>query len=122
MYAAEDALVELAQKAGSFLVTLVDLVEQESVSTFSDPDSMNSVIDGLTKCVFTLHSLSTKYLVLTKNFREMNRVLGVVKKISSQRLPTRLLLSASDKETVDECNRQMALACGIFGVRKLSIC
>ena len=70
MYAAEDALVELAQKAGSFMVTLVDLVEQGSVSTFSDPDSMNSVIDGLTKCVFPAHSLSTKYLVLTKNFTE----------------------------------------------------
>ena len=47
----------------------------------------------------------------------MKRVLGVVTKISSQRPATRLLLSAFDKAAVDECNRQMALACGIFGVR-----
>jgi len=58
---------------------------------------MNSVIEGLTK--------------------EMTRVLGVVNKISSKKLPTRLLLSASDKATVDECSRQMTLACGIFGIR-----
>ena len=51
----------------------------------------------------------------------MRRVLEVVKKISSQRSATRLLLSAFDKAAVDECNRQMALACGIFGVRKLII-
>ena len=119
MYAAEDALVELAQKAGSFMLTLVSLMEQGSpISTFSDPDSMNSVIEGLTKCVLTPHSYTIHF---DKGLhREMNRVLRVVNKISSQRLPKRLLLSASDKAAVDECNRQMTLACGIFGVRKLS--
>ena len=66
MYTAEDALVELAQKAGSFMVTLVDLVEQGSASTFSDPDSMNSVIEGLTKCLLYYQV----FLVLTKNFTE----------------------------------------------------
>ena len=50
----------------------------------------------------------------------MNRVLDVVNRISSQSSPTRLLLSASDKVAVEECNRQMALACGVFGVRKPS--
>ena len=49
----------------------------------------------------------------------MKLVLGVVTKISSQRSATRLL-SAIDKATVDECDRQMALACGIFGVRNPS--
>ena len=58
MYAAEDALVELAQKAGSFMVTLVNLMEQGSIDTFSDFDSMNAVIEGLTKCVLTPHSIS----------------------------------------------------------------
>ena len=48
----------------------------------------------------------------------MKRALDVVNRISSQRSATRLLLSAFDKAAVDECNRQMALACGIFGVRK----
>ena len=66
MYAAEDALVELAQKAGSFMVILVDLVEQGSVSTFSDSDSMNSVIEGLTKYLLYYQV----FLVLTKNFTE----------------------------------------------------
>ena len=66
MYTAEDALVELAQKAGSFMVTLVDLVEQGSVSTFSDSDSMNSVIEGLTKYLLYYQV----FLVLTKNFTE----------------------------------------------------
>ena len=66
MYAADDALVELAQKAGSFIVILVDLVEQGSVSTFSDPDSMNSVIEGLTKCSLYYQV----FLLLTKNFTE----------------------------------------------------
>ena len=47
-YAVEDGLVELARKAGSFMVTLV---EQGSIATFSDSDAMNSVIEGLTKCV-----------------------------------------------------------------------
>ena len=50
----------------------------------------------------------------------MNQVLGVVKRISSQSSPTRFLLSSFDKAAIDDCNRQMALACGIFGVRKLS--
>ena len=49
----------------------------------------------------------------------MKRVLDVVNRISSQRSATRFL-SAFDKAAVDECNRQMALACGIFGVRKMS--
>ena len=66
MYTAEDALVELAQKAGSFMVILVDLVEQGSVSTFSDSDSMNSVIEGLTKYLLYYQV----FLVLTKNFTE----------------------------------------------------
>ena len=48
MYAVEDSLVELARKAGSFMVTLV---EQGSIATFSDSDAMKSVIEGLTKCV-----------------------------------------------------------------------
>ena len=112
MYAAEDALVELAQKAGSFMVILV---EKRSISPFSDSDSINLVIEGLTKCVLTPHS----YIISRsdKNLhREMNRVLGVVNKISSQGLPKRLLLSNSDKAAIDECNRQMALACGIYGV------
>ena len=50
MYAVEDALVELARKAGSFMVTLV---EQGSITTFADSDSMCSVIEGLKKCVLT---------------------------------------------------------------------
>ena len=45
-YAVEDGLVELARKAGSFMVTLV---EQGSITTFSDSDPMNSIIEGLTK-------------------------------------------------------------------------
>ena len=50
----------------------------------------------------------------------MNRVLEVVNKISSQRSPTRFLLSAADKAAIDGCNRQITLACGIFRVRKPS--
>ena len=50
MYTVEDGLVELARKAGSFMVALV---EQGPITTFSDSDSMNSVIEGLTKCVLT---------------------------------------------------------------------
>ena len=58
------------------------------------------------------------FLVLTKDLRsEMKRVLDVVNRISSQRSATRVLLSTFDKAAIDECNRQMALACGIFGVR-----
>ena len=48
MHAVEDSLVELARKAGSFVVTLV---EQGLMAT--DSDSMNSVVEGLTKCVLT---------------------------------------------------------------------
>ena len=48
----------------------------------------------------------------------MKRALDVVNRISSQRSATRIPLSAFDKAAVDECNRQMVLACGIFGVRK----
>jgi hypothetical protein len=54
-YAVEDALVELAQTAGSFMVTLVDSeqIEGSAISTFSGSDSnsdtMNSVIEGLKK-------------------------------------------------------------------------
>ena len=58
MYAAEDALVELARKAGSFMVTLV---EQGATNGFSDSDAMNSVIEGLTKCVVTSVSLSLSF-------------------------------------------------------------
>jgi hypothetical protein len=116
MYAADDALVELARKAGSFMVTLV---EQGSIDTFSDSDPMKSVIEGLTKCVLpqscTL-SRSDKELL-----SDMNRILEVVNKIYSRRSPMRLLLSAFDKAAVDECNRQMALACGTFGVSQPSL-
>ena len=45
----------------------------------------------------------------------MKRVLNVFNRISSQRSATRPLLSPFDKAAVDECNRQMVLACGIFG-------
>jgi len=93
MHAADDALVELARKAGSFMVALV---EEGSVNSFSHSDSMNSIIEGLTK--------------------EMNRVLGVVNEISSQR-STRFFLSAFHKEAIDDCNRQIALACGISGIQ-----
>ena len=119
MYAVEDALVELARKAGSFMVTLV---EQGSITTFADSDSMTSAIEGLRECVLTTF---VYYISSSRSDKElhskMNRVLEVVNKISSQRSPTRsLLLSAFDKAAVDECNRQMALACGIFEVRKSS--
>ena len=50
MYGVEDALLELARKAGSFIETLV---EQGSIATFSNCDSMKAVIEGLTKCVLT---------------------------------------------------------------------
>jgi energy-coupling factor transporter ATP-binding protein EcfA2 len=94
MYDVEEALIELARNAGYFMVTLV---EQGAIAALSASDSMNSVIDGLTS--------------------EMQRVLGVVNKISAQRsLATRFLLSSFDKAAVDDCNRQMALACGIFGI------
>ena len=111
MYAAEDTLNELAWKAGSFMVTLV---EQGETNSFSDLDAMNPVIERLTKCVLASISLSNSDKEL---HREMNRILGVVTGISSQRTPARLLLSTFDKAAVDECNRQLALACGIFGVR-----
>ena len=65
------------------------------------------------------HHIDLLLLVLTKElFSEMKRVLDVVNRISSQRSATRLLPNTSDKAVVDECDRQMALACGIFGVRK----
>ena len=59
-YSVEDVLVDLAQKAGSFMVTLVSLLEKGLVSTFSDPDSMNSIIEGLTKYALIPHSCSAK--------------------------------------------------------------
>ena len=97
---------------------MVTLVEEGSNVAFSDSDSMSSVIEGLTKCVLTRH-IDLLLLVLTKELHsEMKRALDVVNRISSQRLETRILLSAFDKAAVDECNRQMVLACGIFGVRK----
>jgi hypothetical protein len=56
-YAVEDALVELARTAGSFMVTLVEQRQVEgSISTFFDSDSdsdMISVIEGLMKFVLT---------------------------------------------------------------------
>ena len=111
-YFADDTLIELAQKAGLFIVTVVELA---SIISLSDTDLIKSVIEGLTKCVLASDFLS---LVLTKNFhREMNRVLGVVRRISSQRTGRRLL-SAPDKAAVDDCNCQMVLACGVLGVRK----
>jgi hypothetical protein len=110
-YFADDALIELAQKAGFFIVTVVELASIISLDT----DLIKSVIEGLTKCVYLPRIFS---LVLTKNFhRGMNRVLGVVRRISSQRTARRLL-SAPDKAAVDDCNCQMVLACGVFGVRK----
>ena len=48
MFTVESGLIDLAQKAGSFMVILV---EQVSINKFSDSDSMKSAIDGLTKCV-----------------------------------------------------------------------
>ena len=50
MNGAEDALNELARRACSFMVTLV---EQRSIATFSDGDSMNAIIEELTRCVLT---------------------------------------------------------------------
>ena len=44
------------------MVTLVSLLEKGLVSTFSEPDSMNSIIEGLTKCVLIPHSCSAKEL------------------------------------------------------------
>jgi hypothetical protein len=46
MFTVESGLIDLAQKAGSFMVILV---EQGSINKFSDSDSMKSAIDGLTK-------------------------------------------------------------------------
>lgn len=91
-YFADDALIELAQKAGFFIVTVVELASIISLDT----DLIKSVIEGLTK--------------------GMNRVLGVVRRISSQRTARRLL-SAPDKAAVDDCNCQMVLACGVFGIQ-----
>lgn len=58
MNAAENSLIELAQTASSFMVTLVD---QDSIS-FSDPNAMKSIIERLTKFVLasTFLSLSDK--------------------------------------------------------------
>ena len=67
-YAAEDALVELAHRAGSFMVTLVSHMEPGSITTFSDPESMNSVIGGLTKCVLPPHSCTNISHFITKNY------------------------------------------------------
>ena len=114
MYATEEALVELAQKAGSFMLTLVSLQR----SPICDHDSMNSVIQGLTKCVLAPHSCTIRS---DKGLhREMRRVLRVVNEISSRKLAKRTLLTFADKGAIDECNRQIALACGIFGVRRPS--
>ena len=99
--AVEDALVELAQMAGFFMVTLVEQLEAFS-------DGVNEVR------TYHIHVL---FLVLTKSHREMNQVLEVVNKISSQRSP----LSGSDKAAIDDCNRRLTLACGMFGVRKPTI-
>ena len=118
MYATQSTLVELAQKAGSFMLFLASLVEQGSAMSTSDPDSMNSVIEGLTRYVLTPHSCTIRSD--RRLNREMNRVLRVINRISSQGLATRTLLTRSDKAAIDECNRQLALACGIFGVRKPS--
>ena len=117
MHAAEDALIiDLAQMAGPFMATLV---EKGSINT-SDSDSMKSAIEGLTMCVFK-HLCTISHSDKERHrHREMNRVLVVVNQISSQRLPKRTLLSAFYKAAVDECNRQIAVACGVFGVRKLS--
>ena len=40
---------------GAFMATLV---EQGSIATFSDSDSVDSVIEGLTKCVITSSTIS----------------------------------------------------------------
>ena len=72
------------------------------------------------------HHIHLPFLILTKElFSEMKQVLDVINRIYSQRSATHLLLNTSNKAVVDECDREMALACGIFGVRKpdnLSIC
>ena len=115
MYATEDALIELARKAGFLMVTLV---EQGSIDAFSDSDSMNSVIGGLTGCVLQLPHSCTVPLSYRELHRDMKRVLEVVNRISSRNSPGRFFLSDFDKAAVDECNRQLTLACGIFGVRK----
>ena len=52
-YAVEDALVELAQTAGFFMVTLVEQLEAFSGSDSESESDMNSVIEGLMKCVLT---------------------------------------------------------------------
>ena len=54
-YFADDALIELAQKAGFFIVTVVELA---SIISLSDTDLIKSVIEGLTKCVLASDFLS----------------------------------------------------------------
>ena len=66
MCGTEDSLIELARKAGSFMVTLV---EHGPIDTFSESDPMKSAIEGLTKCVLT--HVNVLFLVLTKNFTEI---------------------------------------------------
>ena len=61
MYAPEDALIDLARMAGSFMVTLV---EHRSIDTVSESDSMKSAIEELTKCVLT--HVNIPILVLTR--------------------------------------------------------
>ena len=52
MYGVEDALIELARKAGSFIETLMEQ-GPGSIATFSNCDSMKAAIEELTKYVLT---------------------------------------------------------------------
>ena len=62
MYAADHAVVELVRKAGSFVVALV---EQGSINSSTDSDVMNSVIEGLSRCVLTTSMYSFLFLQKT---------------------------------------------------------
>ena len=57
MNTTEDALIELARTAGSFVVTLVD---QDSISC-ADPDAAKPIIEGLTKFVLASNFLSLSF-------------------------------------------------------------
>ena len=71
----------LAQKAGLFVLTLVGDVEGSDI-TYSDPHSINSVIEGLRlmECVHIHVLISTSSSDKTSKNREMNWFLGELKK------------------------------------------
>ena len=60
------AVIELARTAGSFMATLVD---QDSISSFADPDAMKLIIEGLTKFILASNFLS---LSSDKEFAQRN--------------------------------------------------